>query len=109
MLRFQRIGKKKQPVYRLVVSEKARDTQGKNQEMIGFYNPTTNPKIIDLNVERIQYWLAHGAQASETVHNLLINQKIITGNKQRSVHVSTKRKQKLAAKKGAAPAPATAA
>ena len=80
-IRLQRIGKKKQPTYRVVVSDKKKDLYGKHLEILGNYNPVSIPKTISLNAERIKYWLAHGAQASATVHNLLVKEKIIDAKK----------------------------
>jgi small subunit ribosomal protein S16 len=95
MIRLQRIGKKKSPSYRFVVSEKARDTQGKALEILGRYNPVANPKIIELNEERIKHWLSKGAQTSESVNNLLINQGVIEGGKKKSVRITIKRQKKI--------------
>jgi len=53
-------------------------------EIIGRYNPRTNPKTVEFDAERVKYWLSKGAVASDTVHNLLINAKIIKGDKRRT-------------------------
>ncbi len=98
-IRLQRLGKKKQPTYRLVISEKSRDTQAKSLEILGHYNPTQNPKIIELKAERIKYWLNQGAQCSNTVHNLLVSQGIIEGQKKKSIKLTAKRIKKIAEKK----------
>lgn len=102
VLRFQRIGKKKHPSYRLVVSEKAKDTQSGTLENLGIYNPIVNPKVIELNKDRINYWISVGAQLSASVNNLFISQGIIKGDKKKSVFLSKKRKTKLEGKKAAA-------
>ncbi len=78
MIRLRRVGKKNQPMYRVIISEKGRDTQGKYLELLGTYNPRTQPVTVNLNSERITYWMSKGAQASPTVHNLLVDQKILT-------------------------------
>jgi len=96
MIRLARIGKKKQPHYRLVVSEKARDMYGKALEIVGNYNPRT--KEINLNPERIKHWLAMGAQTSDSVHNLLVSNKIIESKKRSVTAISNKRKEKIAKK-----------
>ena len=98
ILRLQRIGKKKQPSYRLIVSEKVHDTQGGYLEALGKYNPTAKPKVIDFKMDRVKYWIGCGAQASSTVHNLLVNAGAVTGRKARSVRVSKNRKAKMAKK-----------
>lgn len=108
MIRLQRLGKKKEPSYRLVVSEKTRDTQAGSLEILGYYNPTRQPKLIELKADRIKYWISVGAQLSNTLNNLLINQKIIDGKKKKSVYLTTQRKEKLAKKNAPAAAPAAA-
>jgi small subunit ribosomal protein S16 len=77
-IRLTRIGKKKQPSYRVIVVDKKKDPWGKYLENLGFYNPRTNPKTIDLKVERIKYWISKGAQASATVNNMLVDAGILT-------------------------------
>ncbi len=94
-IRLTRVGKKKQPSYRFIVSEKARDPWGKALEILGFYNPLTNPSTVKINKERIEYWISKGAQTSETVRNILIDQGILTGAKAKLAQISTRRKAKL--------------
>jgi len=101
MIRLQRMGKKKNPSYRLVISEKARDPQAKSLEILGQYDPTTNPKTINLKEERIKYWIGQGAAPSATVHNLLLAAGIISGDKKKSVAISKKRQAKIGDKKAA--------
>jgi small subunit ribosomal protein S16 len=98
-IRLQRIGRKKSPSYRVVISENARDTQGRALEILGHYNPVATPKIVELKVDRIKHWLAEGAQASEAVHNLLVREGIVEGGKQKSVSISNKRQEKINKKK----------
>lgn len=78
-IKFQRIGKKHQPGYRLVVAEKKSKLGGPPVEQIGFYNPAT--KEATLNNERAKYWLGVGAKPTVTIHNLLIKQGVISGPK----------------------------
>lgn len=96
MIRFARIGKKKQPSYRLVVSEKARDMYGRALEIIGNYNPRT--KAVEIQKERISHWLSQGAQPSDTVRNLLISQGLMEGKKSPVTHINKKKQAKLKAK-----------
>lgn len=98
-IRLSRVGKKKQPSYRLIVCQKTKDPWGTYLENLGNYNPRTNPKTIQLKAERIKYWMSKGAQPSGTVHNLLVDQKIIEGTKVKSSLVSKKRAVKLAERK----------
>ncbi len=95
-IRLTRIGKKKQPIYRVVVLDKRKDPWGKSLEILGNYNPRTKPSTINLKIERIKYWIGVGAQPSVTVHNILIDQKIIKGQKVRATTISKKRAVKKA-------------
>lgn len=76
-LRLRRMGKKKQPIYKVVAADARSPRDGKFLEAVGIYNPLTNPQTVDLNEERINYWLNCGAQPTDTVKSLL-NQKGIT-------------------------------
>lgn len=96
-IKLRRVGKKKQPVFRFIVTEKGRDPWGDNLEIVGWMNPRTKEK--KLEVERIQYWLSKGAQTTDTVWNLLLDEKIVTGDKRRSITISKVRQVKLDAKK----------
>ncbi len=75
-IRLARIGKKKRPFYRIVVTEKTRPRNGRFVEIVGTYDPLKKPAEIKLNAERIKYWLGCGAQPSDTVRSFLRNQKI---------------------------------
>lgn len=76
-LRLRRMGKKKQPIYKIVAADSRSPRDGKFIEAVGIYNPLTNPHTVDLKEDRINYWLDNGAQPTNTVKNLL-NQKGIT-------------------------------
>jgi small subunit ribosomal protein S16 len=71
MIRLARIGARKQPYYRVVVIEKARARNGRPVEVVGTYNPRTNPASIDLKRDRIDYWVSKGAQLSDRVGKLV--------------------------------------
>jgi small subunit ribosomal protein S16 len=73
MIRLARFGAKKKPFYRIVVIEKERARNGRNLEVVGHYNPLTDPAKVELNRERIAYWTKNGAQVSETVGRLIKN------------------------------------
>lgn len=79
VIRLTRIGKKNQPAYRVVLTEKTNPVNGKFIEILGSYNPRLKQKA--LKADRIKYWLSRGAQASPTVHNLLVSEKIIEAKK----------------------------
>lgn len=71
MIRLSRRGARKQPVYRIVVIEKDRARDGRSVEVVGTYNPRTNPASIELKHERVSYWVAKGAQMSDRVSKLV--------------------------------------
>ena len=75
MIRLSRIGKKKHPFYRVVVTEKTRPRNGRFVEIVGTYDPAKKPAAINLDHERVQYWLGKGAQPSDTVRSFLRNRK----------------------------------
>ncbi len=71
MIRLARVGARKQPYYRVVVIEKERARNGRAVEIVGTYNPRTNPATVDLQRERIEHWRSKGAQMSARVAKLL--------------------------------------
>jgi len=80
VIRFLRVGKKNQPFFKIVVTDKRRSTRaGRFVEEVGFWNPLKKEKA--LKPERIKYWLSVGAKPSDTVYNLLVSEKIIEGKK----------------------------
>ena len=70
-LRLKRMGSKKKPVYRVVAIDSHTKRDGEYIELIGTYNPLTEPKTVKLNEEVALKWLNHGAIPSDTVRNLL--------------------------------------
>lgn len=74
MIRLARFGARKQPYYRVVVIEKDRARNGRSIEVVGTYNPRTNPASIDLKRDRIDYWTSKGAQLSDRVAKLVAKQ-----------------------------------
>jgi small subunit ribosomal protein S16 len=97
VIRFFRVGKKNQPSFKIIVTDKKNPPRGgKFVEEVGFWNPLTKEKA--LKGERIKYWLSVGAQPSESVYNLLISEKIIEGKKI-PVHKKKKEKEEKAEKK----------
>jgi small subunit ribosomal protein S16 len=65
------MGAKKKPFYRVVVMERRQNRDGSFVEIVGHYDPASNPPLIDLKMDRIRHWLACGAQPSETVNSLV--------------------------------------
>ena len=80
MIRFQRIGRTNDPAFRIVVLEKERAAKAGNiVELLGTYNPRS--KALTLNEERVKHWISMGAQPTDSIHNLLVNKKVIEGKK----------------------------
>ena len=69
-IRLRRIGLKGQPTYRLVAAEKEAPRDGRFLEILGVYNPRTNPATIKLQEDRIYHWMKNGAQPSESVEQI---------------------------------------
>ncbi|HTY11790.1 MAG TPA: 30S ribosomal protein S16 [Bacteroidota bacterium] len=70
-LRLQRMGKKKQPMYKIVAVDSRTKRDGRFIDAVGAYNPATNPMTITLKEDRVFHWLERGAQPTDTVKNLL--------------------------------------
>lgn len=96
-LKLSRVGKRGQPTFRLIIVEKHRDPWGHALEILGTKNPRT--KETKLNAERITYWISKGAQMTDTVHNLLLDEKIIKGDKVKTFGISKTRQAKIDAAK----------
>jgi small subunit ribosomal protein S16 len=71
MIRLARFGAKKKPFYRVVVIDKERARNGRNLEVVGHYNPVSQPAQLLLKHDRLEYWTKHGAQMSDTVKRLV--------------------------------------
>jgi len=69
-LRLRRMGAKKAPFYRVVAADATSPRDGRFIEILGHYNPTKDPQIIELKEDRVRYWLGVGAQPSDTVRSL---------------------------------------
>ena len=70
-IRLKRMGMKKQPFYRIVVTDSRNARDGRFIEEIGFYNPLSEPAEIRIDQERAKYWLGNGAQPTDTTRGLL--------------------------------------
>ncbi len=70
-IRLRRMGAKKAPFYRVVVADSRNARDGKSIEEIGTYDPMTQPATISIDMDRAKYWIANGAQPTETVKGLL--------------------------------------
>jgi small subunit ribosomal protein S16 len=71
MIRLARFGSKKKPTYRVVVIEKERARDSRAVEVVGHYNPVSQPQVVSLKHDRIQHWIKNGAQPSDTVKRLI--------------------------------------
>ncbi len=106
-IRLQRVGRVNVPTFRLVLTDSKNSTKsGKFIEVLGNYDPVNNVK--EVKADRVKHWMSHGAQLSETVHNWLIDKKVIPGKKINNLPLK-KPIKKDAPKDGAAPAAASAA
>lgn len=95
-IKLRRIGKRGKAYFKIAVNEHTSKLKGSYLELLGSYDP--HAKILQVKKERIEYWRSKGAQLTPTVNNLLINHKIITGEKA----FSWKPKAKKAAETSAA-------
>ncbi len=79
-IRLQRIGRKNDPAFRVVLTDSKNSTKsGRFLEILGTYNPKIGEKV--LNGEKIKYWMSKGAKCSDTIHNFLVHEKMVTGKK----------------------------
>ena len=76
-LRLRRMGKKRQPVYKVVAADVRSPRDGKFIEAIGLYNPKTEPATVEIKEDRAMYWLSVGALPTATVKNLLQKEGIL--------------------------------
>jgi len=98
-IRFFRVGKKGQPAFKIVATDKRCPPRGgRFLEELGFYNPLT--KEVVLKKERIKYWLSQGAKLSLPVHNLLVEHQII---KDKKIQIHKIKKEKKPEEKAAPP------
>ena len=70
-IRLARVGAKKKPAYRVVVTDKRRARDSRSIEIVGHYNPTKDPIVLSFEEERLKYWIGQGAQPSTTVQRLI--------------------------------------
>ncbi len=70
-IRLRRMGSRHRPFYRVVVSDSRRVPRASALEEVGYYDPRKTPATLSMNVERVDYWMSHGAQPSNTVKKLV--------------------------------------
>ncbi len=80
-IRLTRLGDKKSPFYRVVVTDSRKARDGEYIEKLGTFNPLTDPAQIVLNEERTKYWLSTGAQPTETARTILVKQGLLQAAK----------------------------
>jgi small subunit ribosomal protein S16 len=80
-LRLRRMGAKKRPSYRIVAADSRAPRDGRFIEIIGTYDPLTDPATVKINEERAKHWLGNGAQPTDTVRALLRREGLITDPK----------------------------
>lgn len=76
-LRLTRIGAKKNPFYRIVATDSRKARDGQYIEQVGYYDPTKDPAVVSIDVEKAKAWLAKGAQPTDTVRSLFKNNGVI--------------------------------
>lgn len=114
MIRLQRVGRKHEPVFRLVLTDSKNSTKsGKYIEVLGSYDPRQENKLEQFDIEKIKTHMSNGAKLSDTVHNFLVSKKAIPGKKKNVLPKKSPIKKEVEgeAKKeapAAAPAPVTA-
>ena len=103
-IRLQRIGRKNDPSFRVVLTDSKNSTKsGRFLEILGTYNPTIKGdapnKVLD--TEKIKYWMSKGAKCSDTMHNFLVHEKVVTGKKKNVLPKKkpTQKRKELKAKK----------
>ncbi len=78
-IKLSKVGKTNKKVFRIIISEKGRDPFGRHLEILGSYNPYN--KELKVKGDRVNYWISKGAQCTASLNNLLVGQKIISGEK----------------------------
>ena len=79
-IRLARRGRKKKPIYKIVVAASESPRDGRFIESIGIYNPLPETAVVNIDRERLQYWLGQGAQPSDTVRSLISKYGAEAGN-----------------------------
>jgi small subunit ribosomal protein S16 len=113
-MRLRRVGKTKQPQYRVVIADQRAKRDGDFVEVVGQYNPRTRPSTFEVKEDRVRHWLSQGVQPSETVHRLLHERGLTTVEPPKRVTKEsnadkTARQEREASERAAAEAAAAAA
>ena len=93
-IRLKRLGKKKKPVYRLVVADQRNQRDGATIEEVGFYDPLQDPVVLNVKEERVKYWLSVGAKPTKPTERLLGNIGLLKAKKVESSHQKVAKKDR---------------
>lgn len=96
-MRLTRVGAKKRPSYRVVVADSRAPRDGRHVEILGFYDPMTNPSTVRIDTERAVKWLQNGAQPSERVRILLRHAGVLKAHDEARMAAKRARKAERAA------------
>ncbi len=91
-IKLAKVGKTNKKVFRIVISEKARDPYGKALEILGSYNPYS--KELKIKADRVKYWISKGSTMTASINNLFVENKIIDGKKSKNSKPGTPNKRK---------------
>lgn len=83
-IRSQRFGSKKRPFYRTVATDSRNPRDGRFIEIVGTYDPLTNPETVKIDVEKVEKWVNNGAKLTDTVKSLLVRQGIKLGSSKKA-------------------------
>mgnify|MGYP003292747946 CR=1 FL=1 len=83
-IRSQRFGSKKRPFYRIVATDSRNPRDGRFIEIVGTYDPLTNPETVKIDVEKVEKWVNNGAKLTDTVKSLLVRQGIKLGSSKKA-------------------------
>ena len=93
-IRLKRHGKKKQPVYRVVVAASTNPRDGESVEILGLYDPRQTPVYLSVKEDRVSYWMGVGAKPTDTVARLLTSKGLLTVATKQSSQQGVKRKDR---------------
>ena len=93
-MRLTRMGDKKSPFYRIVVADSRTSRDGKVIDLVGTYNPLTNPAEVKIDNEKAAQWIKNGAQPTDTVKALLVGAGVITETKKAPAKTKAIKKKK---------------
>ena len=93
-IRRTRMGDKKSPFYRIVVADERAPRDGRFIDIVGTYDPLADPAVVKIDAEKAKKWLANGAQPTDTVRSLFVQQEIIPAGKRPPAKTGKKKTDK---------------